>query len=487
MVLARRLRPAPPTVVPLQALVVPLALLTAALVLLVPWGETAQPARTTGTLALAVASFVLLLNGRGWLVAPLLVLQFSDSDYIVPFLGLSARLALVLVSTALLIPAIFAADTLRDGMFWRMLVPGLAFVVLATLGNMLHSDADYVFKYFRFQVAQVLALVLVAVAPRGRRDLLAVAAAILLLASLAAAGARQWVDESGRAAGFGTSPVSFANQVAFVLLPLLGMLIVGPLRRHRLHALFLVAAAVLLYGLYASQTRSGLLAVAAGVATIGLYLKGERRTVVLGLVIAGVVLFNVLDSAGLLAERFSDTTGESAESAASHNALLQAGLAIALDDALLGIGHEQFEVVSADYARAVSPDAELGAAALGLDRPHDDFLSVWTSWGIAALLAYGWMYAATLVSLAVAARSRDASIRGLAIGSAGGVVAYGVGSAFHNYLDSSIFLWVYAGLAVALVRIGARPTQRRNVVWIARTRPSLRRRIMAARQGAVRV
>jgi CHASE2 domain-containing sensor protein len=82
---------------------------------------------------------------------------------------------------------------------------------------------------------------------------------------------------------------------------------------------------------------------------------------------------------------------------------------------------------------------------------------VWLSWGFSALASYVWLFLAAGLNCLAAARSRDPLIRGLAIGSVGGLVAYAVGSTFHNYLDSSVVLWVYAGLSAALVRIGKQP------------------------------
>jgi O-antigen ligase len=249
-----------------------------------------------------------------------------------------------------------------------------------------------------------------------------------------------------------------ANELAFVLLPLVGVLATGAFARSRLQRPLLLATLVIGYGTYASQTRSALLAVAAGLIVIGLCLPGRPRLAILGLVGVSGAGFLALQSIGLVEARyFDDTNAEAAQSAAAHNAVEQAGFAIALDYPLFGIGHEQFEQVAPDYADEISADARDGATALGIDRPHDDFLSVWLSWGIGALASYVWMFGAAALNCLAAARSRDPLIRGLAIGSVGGLVAYAVGSTFHNYLDSSVVLWVYAGVSAALVRIGKQP------------------------------
>jgi O-antigen ligase len=82
--------------------------------------------------------------------------------------------------------------------------------------------------------------------------------------------------------------------------------------------------------------------------------------------------------------------------------------------------------------------------------PHNDFLNVWLSWGILSLVAYVALFAGTLANLLASLRQRDPLLRGVAVGCVGGLVTYAVNSAYHNYLDSSVVLWVYAGLSAAL-------------------------------------
>jgi hypothetical protein len=96
-----------------------------------------------------------------------------------------------------------------------------------------------------------------------------------------------------------------------------------------------------------------------------------------------------------------------------------------------------------------------GAATItvGKAHPHNDFLNIWFSWGIIALAIHITLYTGALVNCIIAARSEDTLIRGMAIGTAGGLAAFAANSALHNYLDSSAYLWLYAGLSVALVRL----------------------------------
>ncbi len=156
----------------LRLLLVPLALLTVIVLLLGPAPEGVYPARTVWVLALAASSTLLVLNGPAWLLAPPLLVEFAADDYFVPGLGVSGRLAAVVGVTLLLLPALVRRELRWGEPLYRVLLPALAFLVLATLGNLIHSNDEYVVKYLRYQTAQLLMLVVAALAPRGRHDLL---------------------------------------------------------------------------------------------------------------------------------------------------------------------------------------------------------------------------------------------------------------------------------------------------------------------------
>jgi len=170
---------------------------------------------------------------------------------------------------------------------------------------------------------------------------------------------------------------------------------------------------------------------------------------IVGGVLGAMALFQLLARTGLIGERYY-RSAEDDNSAASHEALWQVGFAIALDNAIIGIGHEHFEEVSLAYSGAV--DANAGSESLGVERPHNDFLAVWTSWGIVAMAAYLALFVGATKNFLAATRSADPLVGGLAVGGIGWLATYAANSAFHNYLDSSTLLWVFAGLSVVLAR-----------------------------------
>ncbi len=421
--------------------------------------------------ALALGSFVLALRGPFWVLVPVLLTELTVFGYPIHSVGVAQRLIVLLVALLIATPSILRSGLLTSGWMLRVLIPSGLFVAFATLGNLLFSGDAYVFEYFRYQVGQIFALVLAATLIRDRHDLKRVAL-ITLAIGLAAAIAAVWQHYAvtsapfgaasadnvrgwkGRVMGFSGSPIALATQMNFLVLPVLGVLLCGSWRLNRRFVMMGMAFLILMAALNFSYTRSALFAMGPGILVMGLFLTGKRRLLVVGGVVAAVFAFQALEGTGLIGHRYYEDASEDT-SAASHEVLWDVSISIAMDNPLIGIGHEHFEEVSQSYVNEVQA-SEVGPSGLGVigkQRPHNDFLSVWLSWGILALIVYLALFIGTLRNLATASRNPDILVRGLAIGCVGGVIVYAVNSTFHNSMDSSIFLWLYAGVSVALARM----------------------------------
>ena len=413
-------------------------------------GNPSQP-EIGPLVGLALGSLLLIPNNPAWALAPVLIGELTIASYFIPQLGMSLRLVATLLATLAIGPLILRSSALADPRFRRVIVPAVALLALATAINLLTSGSEYGIKYLRYQIVQLLALLIAAAAIRTRRDLARIAAIALPIAlagALIAAwqhvargsalGADLVSDWKGRSIGLSNSPVLLANALPFPLVPLLGVLAVGPWRRDRIRLALCVVAGILLIGVYLTYTRSALLALGPGIVAIGLCLRGARRKLLLGGVIGLFLAFQLLAGTGLIGARYYKTAADD-QSAASHESLLNVAIAIALANPIIGIGHEHFEEVSLQYLGAT--EAGAGDEAIGNERPHNDFLTVWVSWGFGALIAYVLLFVGALRNYWLAARSDDILIRGLAIGCIGGLVTYATNSAFHNYLDSSALLW----------------------------------------------
>jgi O-antigen ligase len=414
-------------------------------------------------LGLTFGSSLLILNNAAWAMAPLLISELSIGSYFVPQLGLSLRLAAVLIALVGTATVVLRSSAISDPRFKRVFLPSVVLLILATSIDFLTSGSDYATKYLRYQIVQLLALAVTAAVIRERRDILRIAAVALPI-TLAAALIALWQHVAhgsalaadlvglwkGRSVGLSGSPVLLANQLAFPVVPVLGLLATGPWKRDRLRLALCVIAGLLTIGLYLTYTRSALLALGPGILAIGLCLRGRRQKLIIGGIVGAYLAFQLLAGTGLIGARYYETAATDT-SAASHQSLLDVALKIAFDHPLVGIGHEHFEEVSLQYLDEV-PTSN-GEEAIGNERPHNDFLTVWISWGIGALIVYVALFLGTVRNYWIATRSPDLLIRGLAIGCIGGLATYATNSAFHNYLDSSALLWVYAGGSVALARM----------------------------------
>jgi hypothetical protein len=428
-----------------------------------------------GALGLALGVLALVRLSAAWAVAGLLLVEFSLSDYIIPEVGASARLVVTLAALLAAAPALSTAigraRTLASPEARRVVLPSVVFLGLAAVGNVLHSDMDFVIKYGRYQSVLLATLVLVCCVVRDEADLRRVAwsaVAIAAIASLVAvwqhfdsesapyvgitqAGGLYW---KGRALGLAASPVTLASQTSYVLVGLLGLIACGPLRADRQRIGLAALTGLVGLGMYFAYTRSALLGVGAGLAVIASLLSGTRRTVIAGVLAVGLALFFVVQNTGLVASRYYRTSSND-RSAASHEALLNVGVAILMADplnAVVGIGHESFEEQSAELFDEIDPALQTteGASAIGRDRPHNDFLSIWISWGGAALCAYVLIFVGAVRNFAEGARRGTGLVRALNVGCAGALAAYAVNSALHNNLDSSVAQWLLCGLSVPL-------------------------------------
>jgi O-antigen ligase len=148
---------------------------------------------------------------------------------------------------------------------------------------------------------------------------------------------------------------------------------------------------------------------------------------------------------------------QSDESAASRDVLRQAGIAIALDHPIIGIGAYEFERVSVQYASRIDPAAMERSGAgqdLGQLQPHNDFVYLAACYGIPALLAFIVLLAAVALALRDSYRATSRPfIRALSIGLIGAIVAYLVNAYYHNCLTSMPLIWVLVGLALAVAKL----------------------------------
>lgn len=420
-----------------------------------------------------------------WALAAMLIVEFAAQGYVVG-MPLSVRLAAAMASAVIVAPAIVRALNVRDSALLRVLLPMFVFLVTVTVGNSFFSEPEYVYKYLRLQFIQLVCLLTAAVMIRDRQTLRIAAFVALVVCSVSAlfalvqqatthplaypsATPAEITNYARRSAGLTRSPVSLANDLTFVLLPALGLLLVAPVRRGTLHLLLGATSILLLAATYATFTRAALAGIGPGLLVMACLVRGWSRAIIVGALVGAPLLYLTLQGSGLIGGRLYAGV-EDDPSAASHLATAQVGLELALDNWVTGIGHQSFEAESTAYAYAITNvnARRVGRGRLGEARVHNDFMNVWFSWGIVAAVAYLAVFVGAFVNFVVAARSRDWLVRGLAIGCAGGLATYAFASSFHNYLDASNVLWFYGGISAALARLAGSATNDRRRVALLR-------------------
>jgi hypothetical protein len=435
---------------------------------------------------LTAGTFVLSLDSAVWSLVPLLIVELSIKNYAFGDAaaggGISLRLLVVIVAMLLSLGVLLQGGMalVRTTHGVQVVLPAVLFIVLATSFDLPREPADAVTKYLRYQSTQLGALVLVACMVRRSHDLRVVLGVGLALMVVSAAlgvwqffdtvhaplvgaqvGAGEVLDPSLppdqllRTVGLTSGPIQLAGAAAVALPLLLGVFASGGVRSGRARWGLLLAAGVLGFATYLTFTRAAAMAIGAGLAAMAVFLPFERRVLIWASVAGAGLVFVLMQGSGVIGDRYYAGVSDDG-SAAGHLALLEVGTSIALDNPVLGIGHAQFQDVSTGYAGTLSADARVtgGGAILGSEPPHNDFLLVWISWGLAGLAIYTAIFVGALANCVhVIRRTSDSLVRGAAIGTLGALVAYAVNSTFHNYLDTSLMLWLCGGLSIALVQI----------------------------------
>jgi O-antigen ligase len=157
----------------------------------------------------------------------------------------------------------------------------------------------------------------------------------------------------------------------------------------------------------------------------------------------------------------------SEDSAAARPVLWSAGLNIAMHHPFLGVGHDSFLELSPEYASS-SPAPTGGegeGSVLGVYTPHNDFLNIWLSFGAVALFFYLAIIVLSVKNFVEAYfQTSDSFLKGVALGGMGAVIAFETNSFFHNFFDSTLTLWLLAGLSLAVVKlVHLKPT--RGTAW----------------------
>jgi O-antigen ligase len=413
-------------------------------------------------LAIAVL-FIIGLKEPVWLMAALLISQLAIPSYMVG--PLSLRL-LLLILTGIVLWRAHAREKIQLGKkARRVIIPLIVLIGITIIANFFNSSFDFVFKDFRNWSVGLLFVIFLPAVIRNVRDLkLLCGVAIIGMTISAIVALEQSFVGLGRAQGISESKLQLAYILCVGFLAVLGILIVEGKKggNQRL----LIPAVLMLPALYFTYTRSALVALLFGLVALFLFLKTRLKSEMILLVILGVTLYlsvsGVTDNFSLSARSQS----QQEDSSVTRKVLWQTGLAIAMDNPVLGIGGDQYEIVSLQYADVVDLSTlqseynrywTYDSLGLGYTSIHNDFLKMWVSYGIIALIVFLWIILAILRNCIDSFRiSKQKFIRGLSVGLAAGLITYSVNAFYHNLLVEFSLLWVIAGFSVATLKLAAK-------------------------------
>jgi O-antigen ligase len=434
--------------------------------------RTVLPITLSFILAVQLVLFVLVFKRPVWAMAALIIIQFTAIDYKVLFLGTQVTIRLIWAVLATLLVVLYLK---QDGGIklgkkaFRVIIPAVIFVCIVIISNLVNTGFSGALTYLRLNAVGLVILFLMPAAVKNEKDARRLAIVALVAASISAVVAvMQHYSSMGlplielypgtwnglRAPGLAQTEVDLAFYLPLVIVVIAALYFVrggvDPRMRKFLPFLALVMAA----GLYFTYSRSGMYALAPGLLAMVLLMKGKAkmRLLLVFLILGIAFLMFTQIASNRYAKGFS---GES--SAAGRLVLWQAGLNIAQDNPLLGIGAWRFTQVSPEYASSIDPElmATLGAGAdLGRYPAHDDFITVWASFGTPALLAYLWIFVAIFRNFFESYRkSSTPFLRGLSLGCFGALAAYIVNALTHNVMDNSMLFWILGGFSIATTKL----------------------------------
>lgn len=447
--------------------------------LAIPLVGTAPETLARLIVAMEVLFLVAAVRNPLWLLGALTLSEFTIRNYYIELGGaqLSTRLFISGVALLIVLPRLLRSADLGPRAR-PLIVTSLAFVAVAAMADVVTTDFANAFTFLRYIVNGLVALVVIPLIIKNRDDLLraglivlGVGAASAVFAvfqhflgqgapllqvvpnSVVASGFVEW---GGRSIGLAENPIYLTNDLLFVLCPVIAILLLRaqPERATRYLGALVI---VLVIALFFSETRSWVLSAVAALAAIAFAVRGRiGRELLILLVLGGAGFWYWADISG---SRYGEGFSEDA-SAASRLVLWSAALNMAVDHPFLGVGHGRFQDLSPQYADTINPNflEQMNAGdALGRYAPHNDFLNVWVSSGTAAIVLVCAIVGFVWRNLRRAFdAARDPMVKSIALGGLAALSAFVASSLVHNLFDSTLTLWLLAGLSLALTNIVTR-------------------------------
>ena len=434
---------------------------------------------TALVLLAVVALFIIGLRKPLWALVALLVSQLTITSFMVPtpFVDISLRLLLFIITIFILRRGFIQREVDLGPGARRLLIPILVLISVGVVANLVNSGFDFAFKDFRIMLTGLLFVIFLPAVIENTTQLKTICGFIFIVITASAViGIMQHYNFLGmaeatlrpdflalagdlRVPGMSESELELAYVLTTAILIVFGIYLTKGVSTNR--RFLLMTMVLMISALYFTYTRSALLALVLGLLSIVLYTK-KRIKWQLILALTFPAIFFIVQTDVLGQTHFSGRSLWSQEgSAIARPILWQAGVAIAIDNPVLGIGGNRFLRISPQYAYAVDSsllqweeDRYWDYKTLGTQAPHNDFLNVWVSYGTVALIAYIWIHFTILRNYFDSYRAtKRRFIKGFSLGLAGALVAYVVNSFYHNLSSDLALLWIMAGFSLTTAKL----------------------------------
>lgn len=442
------------------------------------------------TLALLAICIIFLfgLNRPVWAMAALLVSQLTITSYMVntPIVTISLRLCLLLlILIGFIIWRYRARNRIKLGdNAKRVMIPLLILTGLSIVSNLIYSGFDYAFKDFRNMAVGLLIIIFLPIVTRNLKCLKTLCGVVFIVMTTSALVAIMqhynflgmaehtvipgFLAQLGelRVPGMTETELELSYTLSIGALAILGILLVNGLKSKKW--ILVLSLVTIVLALYFTFTRSALFALALGLVALVLFLKTRIKGEII--LVSLLLALMLIEGTGIMEGQYLTGRGEAVqeESSISRKILWQAGMAIAWDNPVLGIGGDQYSTVAPQYANNVDSsllkweaDRYYEYRTLGSGGIHNDFLYMWVSYGILALITYLWLYFAMLRNfLHSYQNSSSRFVKGISLGLATGLVVYAANAFYHNCLATMPLFWIIAGFSVATAQlVGKRNSQ----------------------------
>lgn len=488
----------------------PRGITAATIVIIVLWGVLQWNLSAFTFLGVAIL-FILGFKNPLWAVAAIIISQMTITSYMIatPLADISLRLIMMLL-TLYIIRGSLARKEADLGPYAKMLIiPVIIFIIITFVSNMMNPlTFDETFRSFRnFFVGLLFIILLPAIVENAKQ--LKVLCSIVLIVALASAiiGIFQHYNILGMSQATLLNPYETDNltaidnnivpgvivqentevpeaptpgripgmgetelELAFIF-PVLIMIAItvfltrGISSKHK--NLLILPILPMLLALWFTYTRSAIYAVGIGIVSIIPFMLTKFRWEIILAIMAALIW--MIEISGFFEGTYLGGREESIqeESSVARDILWQAGIAIALDNPIFGIGANQFITVSPTYANRVDPaliaweeDRYWAYSTLGNDEPHNDFIMIWLTHGTPALIMYIVLHFIIIYILMYSFRnSKNRFVKGMAVGLAAGLVTYIANSLYHNCLTTLPLFWIIAGFSLVTAKLARKEKQ----------------------------